>query len=97
MGSQLNINDFIDFLRNSNILNKYNLYRIGLFGSFARGEESNDIDILIGEFSDYHNLISLKDELESIFHRSIDIVLEKYANPILLHRAQKDIIYVTVN
>jgi len=30
-------------LKNENLLKKHNLERIGVFGSFARGEEANDI------------------------------------------------------
>jgi len=33
--------------------------------------------------------------LEKITEKEIDILLKKYANPIVLHRAQKDMKYVT--
>ena len=78
------------------ILKKYNLDKIGIFGSFARGEEANDIDLYID--SDNYSLtylIRLKKELEDITKKEVDIMLKKYANPIVLHRAQKDMVYVT--
>ena len=34
-------------LKEENILKKYNLDKIGVFGSFARGEKSIDIDFFI--------------------------------------------------
>ena len=34
-------------IRNENLLKKYHLERIGVFGSFARGEKANDIDFIL--------------------------------------------------
>ena len=34
-------------IKNEDLLKKYNLERIGIFGSFARGEKANDIDFYI--------------------------------------------------
>ena len=31
-------------IKNEDLLKKYNLEKIGIFGSFARGEKANDID-----------------------------------------------------
>jgi len=41
------------------------------------------------------NLIQLKKDLENITEKEVDIMIKKYANPIVLYRAQKDMIYVT--
>jgi predicted nucleotidyltransferase len=83
-------------IKEENLLKKYNLDKIGVFGSFARGEKANDIDFFI-DSDDYrlNNLIGLKNDLEKITQMEIDIMLKKYANPIVLHRAQKDMKYVT--
>ncbi len=90
-----NISDFQIFLTNSKILSKYNLDRLGVFGSFAR-EDSNfhDVDILIEKDIDFQSALSLKEELEKSLNLKIDLVLKKYANPIILHRANKELIYV---
>jgi len=82
-------------IKKTNLLEKYNLEKIGIFGSFARGEKSNDIDFYI-DAEDYNikNLIDLKDELEKITEKEVDIMLKKYANPIILFRAKKDMKYV---
>jgi predicted nucleotidyltransferase len=83
-------------LKEKNLLKKYNLEKIGVFGSFARGEKANDIDFYIDlENYDIRNLLSLKKDLEILTEKEIDIVLKKYANPIVLYRAQKDMKYVT--
>jgi len=91
-----NIDILQEYLRNNRIFSKYNLNRIGIFGSFARNEENtNDIDILIEEDIDFDNLINLKMQLENSFQKKVDIVLTKFANPIILYRAQKDLYYAT--
>jgi predicted nucleotidyltransferase len=83
-------------IKNENLLKKYNLERIGVFGSFARGEKANDIDFFIdSENYNIKNLIGLKKELEKITEKEVDIMLKKYANPIILYRAEKDMKYVT--
>ena len=83
-------------LKRENLLKKYNLDKIGIFGSFARGEKANDIDFYI-DVDNYNlkNLISLKKDLENITEKEVDIMIKKYANPIVLYRAQKDMVYVT--
>lgn len=82
------------FVRN-NLFEKFNLNRVGVFGSAARGEPSNDIDILIEDDVDYQLLSALRDELQRLMNKRIDIVIARYANPIVLHRATKEIVYVT--
>ena len=90
------INDLEKVIKNENLLKKHNLKKIGVFGSFARGEKANDIDFYI-DLEDYNvkNLINLKKDLEKITEKKIDIMLKKYANPIILYRAEKDMKYVT--
>jgi predicted nucleotidyltransferase len=78
-------------LKSENLLTKYNLDKIGVFGSFARGEKANDIDL---DNYNLRNLIFLKKDLEKITEKEVDIMLKKYANPIVLHRAQKDMVIV---
>jgi predicted nucleotidyltransferase len=83
-------------IKQSNLLNKYMLEKIGIFGSFARGEPTNDIDFYID--SDSCKLVDLKwfkRELENLTNKKIDIMIKKYANPIVLCRALKDMKYVS--
>ena len=90
------INALEKAIKNEDLLKKYNLEKIGVFGSFARGEKANDIDFYI-DLDNYNikNLINLKKDLEKITEKEVDIMLKKYANPIVLHRAQRDMRYVT--
>ncbi len=60
------------------IATRYKVREIGLFGSFARGEQevSSDIDLL-AEFednADLFDLIGLALYLEEIFQRQVDVV-----------------------
>jgi predicted nucleotidyltransferase len=90
------INALEKAIKNENLLKKYDLDKIGVFGSFARGEKANDIDFYI-DLDNYNvkNLINLKKDLEKITEKEVDIMLKKYANPIVLYRAEKDMKYVT--
>ncbi|MCK4311908.1 MAG: nucleotidyltransferase family protein [Candidatus Cloacimonetes bacterium] len=65
---------------------KYNITQIGCFGSFARGEENenSDIDLLV-KFSEPigWEFIELKEFLEKILKRSVDLVTEPALKPSL--------------
>jgi len=89
------VNALEDAIKRNNLLKKYNLEKIGVFGSFARGEKANDIDFYI-DSDNYNikNLMELKKDLEELTEKEVDIMLKKYANPIILYRAEKDMKYV---
>jgi uncharacterized protein len=66
---------------------EYHLKSIGVFGSYARGEqtEKSDIDIII-EFEEgtdnlYDIKQKLKTEIQSIFKLPVDVCREKYIKP----------------
>lgn len=90
----MTLENFKRTLKAENIFEKYGIERIGIFGSVARGIDGNDIDILV-EDSDYQKWINIKNELEKKMKIHLDIMLEKYANPIVLMRVKKEIVYVT--
>ena len=93
---QKNISDIQQYLRDNQLFTQFNLRKIGFFGSFARGEENaNDIDILIEDDIDPEKIIEFKSLLENSFQKKVDVVLKKFANPIILYRAQKDLQYAT--
>ena len=90
------INALEEAIKTEDILKKHNLNKIGVFGSFARGEKANDIDFYIDEDDyDLNNLLALQKDLERITKMRVDILLREYANPIILYRAGKDMKYVT--
>ncbi|MDR1698322.1 MAG: hypothetical protein LBR75_00645 [Prevotellaceae bacterium] len=91
-----NISNIQQYLRENRIFSRFNLHKIGFFGSFARNEENaNDIDMLIEDDIDPEKMIELKNLLENSFQKKVDVVLKKFANPIILYRAQKDLQYAT--
>ena len=93
---QKNISDIQQYLRDNQVFTKLNLREIGFFGSFARDEENaNDIDILIEDDIDPEKIIEFKSLLEASYQKKVDVVLKKFANPIILYRAQKDLQYAT--
>ncbi len=73
----------------------YGIKKLGVFGSFARGEAFHDIDIYIDEDLNYLQIQDLKDKLEKQTGISFDILLKKNAEPVILHRAFKDMQYAT--
>lgn len=89
----LSLSGLQEFLRKEKIFGRYGLQRIGIFGSFARGENFNDIDLLIEEPMSLEKAYQLKSELEEKLEIKVDIILKNYAEPIILYRALKDIKY----
>lgn len=67
-------------LEHREILDKYNVKSIAMFGSFVRGQQkkSSDIDFLI-EFreSTFDNYMGLMNALKKLFHRKVDLVSVK--------------------
>jgi hypothetical protein len=76
------------------ILNRYKVRTIGLFGSYVRGEqrEDSDIDLLV-EFDEntYSNFINLIFELEDIFRKEVTVVSERDLSPYILPYVLKEL------
>lgn len=78
-----------------NTMKPYNPTKIGIFGSYARGEntEDSDIDILY----DYDGKVTLFDhvrialELEKNLNKEIDLVTPKALHPLLKERILNDL------
>jgi len=76
---------------------KYNIEKIGLFGSYVRDEamENSDIDIFVKMKPDLLKMVELKEKIEKDLKKKVDIVREhKHIKPFLLKMIQKDINYV---
>ena len=75
---------------------KYQINKIGLFGSFARDEEtsSSDVDILVDMPSSFENYFNLKYFLEENFQRKVDLGKEKQLRLLIKKQIIQDIIYV---
>lgn len=88
------LSELIEILKSKQLLEKYHINKAAIFGSILHTDEPNDIDILISEYTDYKDLIMFRDELEEVTGKKVDIMIEKYAEPITLHRAKKDMLNV---
>jgi len=69
------------------VLERYDVKRAAVFGSFVRGEqkEGSDIDILV-EFEGEKSLLDLaglKIELEEALHRKVDVLTYNSLHPLL--------------
>ncbi|WP_048151069.1 nucleotidyltransferase family protein [Methanolacinia paynteri] len=78
----------------------FGVKKIGIFGSFARGEEKpdSDIDIFV-EFmpgkKTFDNYMGLKNFLESFFERKVDLVTYEGLNPHIRDNVMSGVVYVT--
>lgn len=76
---------------------KYKVKKIGIFGSYARGEQkkSSDIDILV-EFSEPigWEFVDLKEFLESILDMKVDLVTIGALKSQLKDRILQEVIYL---
>ena len=88
MSKQIDKTNILNYLKEhySEFKNKYNVEKIGLFGSYARDEatENSDIDILYEldtkkfyerneGFKSFLRIKEIKEELQNIFKRDIDL------------------------
>lgn len=88
-------NEILEILkRHKELLKRYKVRRIGLFGSFLRNESNNesDIDLLVDfEEKSLDNFIDLVFELEEIFDRKVDLLTEKGISPYILPYVQNEV------
>ncbi len=81
----------------STLYNEYSVKSMGIFGSFARNEQSDtsDIDILV-EFDKPIGLkfVDLANELEMILNNKVDLVSKNGVRPKLMKYILQDIQYV---
>ncbi|MES2797825.1 MAG: nucleotidyltransferase family protein [Bacteroidota bacterium] len=79
-------------------LSAYHPTLIGLFGSYARNEESqnSDIDILIDLKSKINllELIGLEQDLSEALGKKVDLVTFRSVNPQLMSYIQKDLLLI---
>lgn len=78
------------------LANRYSVRRIGVFGSFARGEENaeSDVDIVVDLASPtFDNFMDLAFLLEDKFQRHVDLVLTESVKPMLKPIIAREVIY----
>jgi predicted nucleotidyltransferase len=80
------------------IKEKFHVRKIGVFGSFARGEEKggSDIDVLIelqDKYETFDNYMDLKFFLEDLFSRKVDLVTVDALRPRLKDDILREVVY----
>lgn len=94
--------DILNYLKSNQQYyhNQFGVQFIGLFGSFARDEatENSDIDILYKIEKDkklsMFKYLKLNKQLEDNLHKKIDLVRDETLKPQIKSYIQKDISYV---
>lgn len=80
------------------IKERFGVKKIGIFGSFARGEslDKSDVDVLV-EFIEgkktFNNYMELKFYLEELFGRDVDLVIETSIKPRLKNNIVREAVY----
>jgi predicted nucleotidyltransferase len=92
--------EILDFLikNKASFQREFSIKKIGLFGSIARGEatDESDIDIVVElEKADMFYMIGIKQALEDNFGCRVDVVrMRKTMNPTLRRRIEKDAVFI---
>lgn len=93
----LSLEEILQAIRdNRETLTRMGASRVGLFGSFARGDadESSDIDLLV-EFSkgkkNYDNFIDLCFFFEDLFGRKVDLLTPASLSPHLKQQIEAEV------
>jgi len=80
--------------KNKEVLKKYGVKRIGLFGSFVRGEQKkgSDIDFLVEfenpSFDDFMDLVFY---LEDLFGRNVELITNGSISPYIQPYIEKEV------
>ncbi len=97
-------NNILDFLQKNKeyLKKKYFLDKIGLVGSFSRGDynENSDIDLIVFFNKEaknnriYRLYIGLQQEIKDHFDRDVDIIANGKVLPAFRKKIQKEALYV---
>ncbi|HUS69616.1 MAG TPA: nucleotidyltransferase family protein [Anaerolineae bacterium] len=75
---------------------RFTVVRIGVFGSFARGDEGpeSDVDIIV-ELAEptFDHYMNLKFRLEEILQRPVDLVMAETVKPRLKPIIEQEVVY----
>jgi len=100
--SDLTINEILEYLsENKDFFHKqFNIIKIGVFGSFARNEqtENSDIDILIdipkGTNKIFEKRLMFKNMISKHFSKPVDVCHQRAIRPAFIDLIFKEVIYV---
>ncbi len=82
-------------------LKKIGVEKIGLFGSYSRGEadKSSDIDIIIifkPKYKSFDNFFKALDVLENSTHKNVDLVTPESLSTYIKPYIDKEVLYETL-
>ncbi len=80
------------------LASRYGIRRIGVFGSFARGEQCtrSDVDILV-EFDEVPGLLQfvrIEEHLRRLLGRKVDLVRKEALRPELKEHILREVVYL---
>jgi predicted nucleotidyltransferase len=81
------------------IRSHYGVTRIGIFGSFARGEQTrkSDVEVLVDFAAGYatlKNFVRLAEYLEALFKRNVDLITIEGLDKYIRNRVETEVIWV---
>ena len=91
--------DILQILRENKerFAEKYGVTKLGLFGSFARNEatEESDVDVCVEMPPNFFSVEAVREELESSCRRTVDVVrLREELRELFKERLKRDTVYV---
>ena len=98
-----NISQIVDLLKqNSQELGKFGISRIGVFGSFAQGSQTNKSDIdLIVEFNagqkNFRNFMGTASFTENLLGRKVDLLTPQSLSSHIAPRVEREVEYVQIS
>ena len=78
------------------IKKKYGVKKIGVFGSYVRGEqtETSDVDLLVEfEKPTFDNFMDLLFFLEDLFGKKVDLITNRGMSPYISPRIEKGVVW----
>jgi uncharacterized protein len=83
--------------QNRDVLAKYKIKQIGLFGSYARGEQekTSDVDILVefSEIIDFFEFLEIEEYLTGILGAKVDLVMKPVLKPEIGKHILSEVVY----
>jgi len=77
---------------------QYQVTELGIFGSYARGEqtETSDVDVLIDydQAPTLFKLVELRDYLAEVIEMKVDVVTKNGLKPTIRERVLSEVVYI---
>lgn len=91
------MNVFVVLKKHKNeISSRYSVKRIGIFGSYAKGEQNkkSDVDVLV-EFEEptFDNFMELSFYLEDLFGMKVDLLTPNSLSPYMRTSVEKEVVW----